>query len=403
MQLCNNETLFSSSVLNLQCLQFAVQPGRFQVNDNAGDDFMVLVDFIRIRLRSALFMSCTLNFLSLTGNSEQLPFMVSGNVTAIAKIQDFGEPALIWEGSSTERKTRKQAKLAKKKRKTHSSRHDSSGQQTKKYKGSGPKYDFAHVVDLGIGIIEAPPDTNMHRDRPRAVSEDSSSISSESEPSEVLAVDDVIDDVGDSCEEVSGTSDQDQDPNGDENSFSEVDAIFSELGFDDANEVSDSGVAAENPLEHHVAGPAAGEDEQGIVEDQGRPPNADLLDIVRGPRVAEERFILADRLGEIRYNVQGDFFRAHCPIHEGCHRRRTASISTRSTGGQGRPLGLLAHWLFSAASFGSKQDHMGSFVGNLQERKDARARLVSMPHAEHFTRHERRRQPGEDEEPAKIP
>ena len=75
------------------------------------------------------------------------------------------------------------------------------------------------------------------------------------------------------------------------------------------------------------------------------------LGFVRTPGICELRFAVP-RVGELRYNISSCFYRAHCPNpnHEpDCARRRTA---VRGTGraGQGRPLGLLVHWLQQAYS-----------------------------------------------------
>ncbi len=360
-------------------------------------------------------MPFTLDFLTIAGNSEHCPDMVPGKVTAVNCIQDFGDSVTIWEGTSKERKSRKRAKEAKKKRKA-GAKHDSSHGSTKK----PPKYDFTSIEDLGIGIIEAPSARPMPAASHRGNDDDDTTSSSNtSEHPEILPLDDGDDNIdadsGDSAGDdnldvlsnddgdIPGNSEHDQVGEDNDDAFiAEVDAIFSELGIDGIIDPEEG-----NHPEPSASVAGGREDGQDLVED---PPRAgeDLLDVFdigfvrRGPRVAEERFILADRLGEIRYNVQGNFFRAHCPIHENCQRRRAATASDRLLG-QGRPLGLLTHWLKTASLYDSKQVHMAAGVGNFSERSAAREALLAMPHSVEFSRHERCVRATEGPEPSRIP
>ena len=345
--------------------------------------------------------------------------MVPGKVTVVNRTQIFGDSVTVWEGSSKERKTRKKAKAARKKRKAkYDSSHGSKKQRL-------TQYDFTAIEDLGIGIIEAPPARPKRRaSHQGSDDEDTTSSSSTSEHPEIFPLNDGDDnagaddaDGGDSAGEdnldalsddgeIPGNSQHDQAGEDNDDAFSaEVDAIFSELGI---------GIDLEQEGSHPEPSASAGqEDVQDVVED-GPPRNPfvpaasdDLLDVFdigfvrRGARVAEERFILAGGLGEIRYNVQSEFYRAHCPIHENCQRRRAANPSDRFLG-QGRPLGLLTHWLQTASLYDSKQVHMAAGAGNFSERSAAREALLAMPHAVEFSRHERRERPTEGAEPARI-
>lgn len=141
--------------------------------------------------------------------------------------------------------------------------------------------------------------------------------------------------------------------------------------------------------------------------DQARPADAleaAGLGFARRPGTCELRFGLLD-LGEIRYNIAGDFFRAHCScLAHGplCTRRRAAFEAASGTGGQGRPLGLLVHWLQTAEQFASKEAHMKATAGSHNARAEARTLFEAFESSAEFATHERACRAGKPEEPIRI-
>ena len=133
-------------------------------------------------------------------------------------------------------------------------------------------------------------------------------------------------------------------------------------------------------------------------------PLADAgLAFVRRPAAYEVHFELPDGQGAIRYNVTSCFFRAHCPLHRDCARRRSALESFTSVeSGQGRPIGLLVHWLENAARYADKSAHMKAKVPPHGERAEARRRFDAWPGADNIAGYERFSRPGEPEEPVRI-
>ena len=107
---------------------------------------------------------------------------------------------------------------------------------------------------------------------------------------------------------------------------------------------------------------------------------------------------------EIHYNVNGEAFRAHCSVHQGCKRQRTARSSQFSfhNKGQGRPLGLLMAWLESADQFPDKQSHMKAHAHDFAQRRPARARFKALPGSKTFLDQEREQGDSEYSEPEDL-
>lgn len=191
-----------------------------------------------------------------------------------------------------------------------------------------------------------------------------------------------------------GERDSDQ-----ENGYAEIGVAADDLGAPadvqpqpEILEEPDAGgaeaVGAAQPGEHEDAVAAAG------------------LDWARRPGHCEVRLGLPRGIGELRYNVTSDFFRAHCPHHgANCARRRAAfeSNSERAgSSGQGRPLGLLIHWLQTANQFDSRESHIKARVGSHADRIAARAFFNTVAGAGEFSCYERKCGRGELEEPERI-
>ena len=358
---------------------------------------MGLVDFIRLRLN--LVMECKLDFFQLIGSDALVTIsdMAPGKVLAkqIVNMDGFQNGSTIWKGASQERRDRKQKQKKKRKRKTSDRGEPVRPRQQ-------PRYDVQLMGDLGIGVIQAPPKPPVRARAVNVESESGSSSSSggDSEHDQILDAfeendEDDKDDDGANVEVDDSETDNDKDVA----APASIDDIFEELAvgeieLDEAH-IAVAELGTDGPAEELTEAPRAARHDEDIADRADMP-------FLRGPRVAETRFILQGHLGEIRYNHQGDFFRAHCPVHDDCSRRRAGFHFDRYAG-QGRPLGLLTHWLQTATSFESKQSHMSARVGSHADRLAARTHLRTMPHSEEFARHERRIRPTEGLEPDRLP
>lgn len=110
---------------------------------------------------------------------------------------------------------------------------------------------------------------------------------------------------------------------------------------------------------------------------------------------------------ELHYNVSGSYFRAHCAVHDGCRRQRTAmpsSVSSSFNAGQGRPIGLLTDWLERANEFPNKEAHMRdkARTRTQDQRAAARQRFKAMSRANTLLQFERDQDENENSEPSKI-
>ena len=127
---------------------------------------------------------------------------------------------------------------------------------------------------------------------------------------------------------------------------------------------------------------------------------------MRSAPQSEEVFDFGD-MGQIRFNCGFMYFRAHCPQHgKHCLRQRTVMESEHpNRAGQGRPLGLLAHWLSKADNCGSAEEHKKLGVGSYNDRKSARNTLKESHSVMYdaIQEYERDRRPEEREEPKSIP
>lgn len=110
--------------------------------------------------------------------------------------------------------------------------------------------------------------------------------------------------------------------------------------------------------------------------------------------------------GEIRFNALSNRLIAVCkhPGHGDCRRSRTTQAAVRGAvrfRGQGRPLGLLTHFLLSADQYPDGPSHRKTLVESipLEERKSARAHFVALADSEVMSSKEREKQADEDDEP----
>ncbi|CAE7686341.1 unnamed protein product [Symbiodinium sp. CCMP2592] len=112
-----------------------------------------------------------------------------------------------------------------------------------------------------------------------------------------------------------------------------------------------------------------------------------------------------DGFGSIHFDPPAQNFVAFCRQkgHEDCRKSRTCKPSTLpARAGQGRPLGLLAQWLFCGKNHSTREAHqapklLSSFTQ--AERLSARQRFLKLPGAEAMARNERVRREDEAEEP----
>ena len=82
----------------------------------------------------------------------------------------------------------------------------------------------------------------------------------------------------------------------------------------------------------------------------------------------------------------------------------TASrTSNKKQLGQGRPLGLLAHWLMTCDEYETQQEHLHIFTSSRAQRVEARRALYRCEGAVEFaSSHEREKRDGEESEPEDI-
>ena len=137
---------------------------------------------------------------------------------------------------------------------------------------------------------------------------------------------------------------------------------------------------------------------------------SDADEEVRAPRAARrpgqaEVVCLYAPYGELRYNVSSAFVRAHCWRHGDSCRKQRACYPNEQRPGQGRPLGLLAHWLESAANYRSAQEHKQASVGSFEQRSEARERfLTAAPANIDFAQaYEAEQPPDTGPEPQRVP
>lgn len=130
----------------------------------------------------------------------------------------------------------------------------------------------------------------------------------------------------------------------------------------------------------------------------------DLGFVSKRPGVAEIRFRCPE--GELRYNIMGEFMRAHCTVHADCTRQRTvkasAGATTKKAKGQGRCVGALVAWLKQGEGIVAKEDHMKMPTASFELRASARRRFLELDGANEFTEWERKVRDGEDQEPKDI-
>ena len=193
------------------------------------------------------------------------------------------------------------------------------------------------------------------------------------------------------------------DPDGPEDMFDDMDA-----GKSDVSSNASNGAANRNSSSSSSSSDSDSDDDAGSLssdssEKKERKARA-VESIVRAPGVTEEVLELGD-LGELRFNQNFQFLRAHCPLHgRGCLRQRTVlGSSMKNRKGQGRPIGLLVDWLLKANDFSDAAEHKRMGVGSFQDRKDAREVCMDFEGSEEFAQKERDVSEGEEEEPERIP
>ena len=92
-----------------------------------------------------------------------------------------------------------------------------------------------------------------------------------------------------------------------------------------------------------------------------------------------------------------------CRMERTCNPHKSKSHTSGVFAGQGRPIGLLANWLYSHAEFASQQQHLRDFRHTRASRSEARANFMSEPGAGAFCeRAERPQREGEPVEPSWI-
>ena len=382
------------------------------LHETDGTAFLMLRDAIRNGFDIDLKSPCVVQFFRLVGGTDPLPIseMLPGKNLKCEALDCLGTTS-IWKGSREERKDRR-LNQKKKKRKGDGEIVTNPRKVQKKM-----RYDVEFNNDLGIGLIQEAaavrrPPPPVHVNEPDSDSSSSATVSVLAEPldnphaneeagseSDLASLFDNLDDPGPGIG---------SDPENDASFLRQIDETIDGDDGDYSPSIAPADAAADDvdPDEQPVAElPAPAEEQPNAGGDDGMDAIvAAGLGFARRPGVCEIRFVTTSS-GEIRYNIMSQFYRAHCPVHFGeqCMRRRTAIGSDRSLG-QGRPLGLLMFWLETAHQFDSKEAHMRAGPGSFDERSAARSRLLAMPGAVDFAKHERQRRSHEkSDEPSRVP
>ncbi|CAE7297145.1 unnamed protein product [Symbiodinium sp. CCMP2592] len=128
-----------------------------------------------------------------------------------------------------------------------------------------------------------------------------------------------------------------------------------------------------------------------------------------GPReVAPDKIVIPD-FGEMHFYEKSQTIQCFCRVHAAadCRKSRTVKGSeTLSRVGQGRPIGLLAAWLYDHENHDcvSEPKRSRNFVHPFKERLAAREKFDRLPGASAFALHERAQAPDETSpEPLTIP
>lgn len=120
-----------------------------------------------------------------------------------------------------------------------------------------------------------------------------------------------------------------------------------------------------------------------------------------GPRSTENRDLLhLPGLGELRYYYATGQLTAVCHQH-GPDCRKSATTDPKGRG-SGRPFGMLVAWLERQAEYDSRTAHVHTCRPTLQQRKDARLKFQHEPHADVFLHYGKPKEPGAEEEPARV-
>ena len=119
-----------------------------------------------------------------------------------------------------------------------------------------------------------------------------------------------------------------------------------------------------------------------------------------------EQICEVEDYGSIHFYPNAQNFVAFCRAagHQDCRKSRTCKAAvTAARHGQGRPLGMLAQWLFNSREHATREGHQAGAVFAQSERLAARQRFLKLPGAEAMARNERPPEEGEGEEPSKSP
>ena len=161
------------------------------------------------------------------------------------------------------------------------------------------------------------------------------------------------------------------------------------------------------------SGAAGSADAPPLVRDAGldsQDPGAHDTGATRKKSKTEQVCVIPG-IGEIHYYPPSKNFVAFCraPNHYECRKSRTANPPAlpvkRNRRGQGRPIGLLAEWLYRGRDFSSKEEHGAAEVilgFTHEQRLAARRRFLEVPGALEIVQHERAAAAGESEEPHEM-
>ena len=338
------------------------------------------------------------------------PNMVPGKIKA--RFFHGFEQTVIWHGAKQERRAQK---AARKKARQQRVRQQQAPKPAAAKPKASTKYDLQHVPELGIHLVQHA-DPPQRRPRARAEPDSSDSSSSSSSREELAQVPDVLDSADGDWTEPKLAAIQDVSESSEPGSQDETDDVAlsgeerdSEDEFFAGLDLQQEDVEAAQPAAPPA--PADVDEEAASAEMQpaAAPASQDALaaaglSFARRPGTCEVRFAFPDGEfpGELRYNVTSDFYRAHCPFHVDCARRRAAYASASDRGGQGRPLGLLLEWLHKGSSCGTREEHMALKAGSHEDRAVMRELFMRVPGAGSFASHERQQRAGEPDEPSKI-
>ena len=172
-------------------------------------------------------------------------------------------------------------------------------------------------------------------------------------------------------------------------------------GHDSPSSSSDSDTSSSSSSSSSGVSSSSGLSSSGAVD------NAEVPEVPRSARAPGQAEVVCvyPPHGELRYSTTGDFIRAHCWAHGAACRKQRACNRNPLRPGQGRPVGLLTHWLQTSRSYETAAQHKAASVGSVEARRAARASFLgsSLACRDFAQRFEAQRERDDEDEPRYVP